>query len=1004
MIGQTLSHYEIREKLGTGGMGEVYSAEDTKLNRKVALKLLPADLAEDPERRERFEREAKAVASLNHPNIVTIYSVEEAEGLHFITMELVEGKTLTEVIPEGGMPLEEFFRVSIPLSDAINTAHQKGITHRDLKPNNVMVTNEGRVKVLDFGLAKLVEGGDAADRATQLGEDLGTGQLTEAGQIIGTVAYMSPEQAEGKLIDSRSDIFSLGVMLYEMAAGEAPFQGDTKISVITSILRDTPPTVSDINHSLPSHLGRVINRTLAKDPSRRFQTSTDLRNELEDLKAEFDTSEMRRSGMSIGPITRRKRRRNWALAAAGVVGSLMIAAFFYAMWPHDSEPGGAPGAPGVPAAFTGVRPSLAVLYFENLSNDASLEWMRTGLTDMLVTDLSQSPNIRVLATDRLYQILDEMGQLTQSINSFETVQAVAREADVGTVLLGSFAEAGGRIRISARLQDADSGEILTSESVEGQGEESIFGLVDELTRRIKRQFEMPEPMMIADIDKNLDEVSTKSVAAYRLYTEGVGFHERYQEEEAIPLLEEAVELDPNFAMALAKLSVVHGNLGDADKAKEYATRAMENLDRLSDRERFYVEGRFYSLEPQTAGQAVDAYRKVVDKYPDHTAARHNLAAELMKLDELDEAIIHYEALMKAEPKRAFPATPLQLADAYGRRGDVERGFNVLREFADKNPDNAAAHLNLANYLVWAGRPDEARAELEAAESLQPGSGQAEMLRVNLDILDEDWSSAADRARGLAESSGSLLWQFQGLVAQGLVELFRGQSGSALNVVRQIADELPEASALAAQAPLFGASIHFDLEDYPRALRAAQMAADMLEDEGDPSEALGLIALSQAAMGDEEAAEATIEQLMALTREMPQRMVRSREQVFRGRYALALEDYELAAEELERAVRMMSPRPSIEGNPHLRVWYSLGLARFEDGEEEQAVEWFQRAVDSRPHTFDPIAYVRSLYYLGRIHEELGDDAQARHFYQRFLDFWEDGDMDRDKVEEAQEFLE
>jgi tetratricopeptide (TPR) repeat protein len=610
----------------------------------------------------------------------------------------------------------------------------------------------------------------------------------------------------------------------------------------------------------------------------------------------------------------------------------------------------------------------------------------------------------VLATDRLYQILDEMGQLTQPMNSFETVQAVAQEADVETVLLGSFAKAGGRIRISARLQDADNGEILTSESVEGQGEESIFELVDELTRRIKRQFEMPEPMMVADIDKNLDEVSTKNLEAYRYYTEGVGLHERYQEEEAVPLLEHAVELDPNFAMALAKLSVVHGNMGDAEKAKEYAARAMDNLDRLSERERFYVEGRFYSLEPQTTGEAVAAYKKVVEKYPDHTAARHNLAAELMKLDELDDAITHYEELMRAEPKRAFPATPLQLADAYGRRGDIERGFVVLRKFADANPDNAAAHLNLANYLVWSGRSDEALAELEIAESLQPGSGQAQSLRVNMDILDENWASASDRAQRLAESGGSLLWQFQGLVAQGLIDLFQGRSQSALDLVRQVAGELPEASSLAAQVPLLGASIHFDLGDYPSALRAAQVAADMLGEQQDPTEALGLVALSQAAMGDEDAAETTVEALMAVTREMPQRMVRRGEQVFRGRYALALGDYELAAEELERAVRMMPPRPSMEGNPHLRVWYSLGLAHFEDGEEELAVEWFQRAIDSRPHTFDPVAYVRSFYYLGRIHEELGNDARARHFYQRFVDFWGDGDMDRDKVEEAREFLE
>jgi tetratricopeptide (TPR) repeat protein len=646
---------------------------------------------------------------------------------------------------------------------------------------------------------------------------------------------------------------------------------------------------------------------------------------------------------------------------------------------------------------------LAVLYFDNLTGDESLEWMRTGLTDMLVTDLSQSPNIRVLATDRLHHILDEMGQLARSMNSFEIVQAVAQEADVQTVLLGSFAKAGGRIRLSARLQDAGSGEILTSESVEGQGEESIFELVDELTRRIKKQFEMPEPMLVADVDKDLDEVSTKSVEAYRYYTEGVSLHERYREEEAIPLLEKAVELDPGFAMALAKLSVVHGNLGDADKAKEYAARAMEHLDRLSDRERYYVEGRFYSLDPETVGEAVNAYKKVVDKYPDHTAARHNLAAELMKLDEIDEAITQYEELMKVQAERAFPATPLQLADAYGRRGDVDRGYRVLRDYADENPSNPAAHLNLAAYLIWAGRREEALEEIDLGESLQPDSPQAEILRINLDIVDENWSSASDRAERLAASGSSSVWKFRGLVSQGVVELFQGRSGNALDLIRQFSEVLPDRGSLAAQAPLFAANINFDLGDYSRALRAARLAADMIEDQEAATEALGLVALSQAAMGEEEASEDTIATLTALTEQMPQRMVRRGEQVFRGRYALTVGDYELAIEELRRAVRMLPPRPGTEGNPHLRIWYSLGLAYFEDGEEEQALEWFERAVESRPHIFDPIAFVRSFYYMGRIQEELGNDEQARHYYQRFLDFWGDGDMDRDKVEDARDFL-
>ena len=282
MVGKTLGHYKILEPLGAGGMGEVYRARDTKLDRDVALKVLPDEFSQDRDRLARFKLEAKAVAALDHPNVVTLYSVEESDGTHFLTMQLVEGKNLSALIRGDGLPLDRFFELAIPLTEAIGAAHRQGITHRDLKPSNVMVGADGRVRVLDFGLAKLLAD-PTADGATELP----TEQLTEEGHILGTVAYMSPEQAEGKSIDHRSDIFSLGILLYEMATGQRPFHGETRVSTITSILRDEPPSVSDFKHDAPRHLGRIIKRSLAKDPDRRYQTALDLRNELEALQEEL---------------------------------------------------------------------------------------------------------------------------------------------------------------------------------------------------------------------------------------------------------------------------------------------------------------------------------------------------------------------------------------------------------------------------------------------------------------------------------------------------------------------------------------------------------------------------------------------------------------------------------------------------------------------------------------------------------------------------------------------
>jgi Tol biopolymer transport system component/predicted Ser/Thr protein kinase len=330
-----LGHYRILSPLGKGGMGEVYAAEDTKLKRTVALKILPQGVSVDPDRRTRFEREAQAVAALNHPNIVTIYSVEEASGVLFLTMELIEGRTLKDVMADGALPFETLLRIATAVSDAMAAAHQRGITHRDLKPGNVMVTPEGRVKVLDFGLAKLQETQLEAgpDQQTRLRTD----DLTGEGRIIGTVAYMSPEQAEGKPVDQRSDIFSLGVMLHEMAVGERPFKGDTDISVISSILKDTPSSVTDIKPDLPPGLARIVRRCLAKDPGRRYQTATDVRNDLEELKQDLDSgvqSVARMSAASVRPRPARPARpaMKWLIVAGAAAVVLAAGVFAWMRW------------------------------------------------------------------------------------------------------------------------------------------------------------------------------------------------------------------------------------------------------------------------------------------------------------------------------------------------------------------------------------------------------------------------------------------------------------------------------------------------------------------------------------------------------------------------------------------------------------------------------------------------------------------------------------------------
>ena len=323
-IGQRLGSYEITALLGKGGMGEVYRAHDPKLKRDVAIKVLPETVARDPEALARFQREAQSIAALNHPNIVTIYSVEDAGGVVFFTMELVDGKPLSDVIGRRGVPLVRLLQLAIPLADAVSAAHEKGITHRDLKPANVMVRADGRVKVVDFGLAKLMELSPVDVGASQMP----TGTLTGDGRIVATVVYMSPEQAEGKRTDPRSDVFSLGVMLYEMATGERPFKGDTTVSTMTSILQDTPRSVTELNPALPRDLALIVRRCLEKNPEQRTQSAKDLRNQLQDLQHALDSSELVASPTTTVP-KREKHRWRWAtavvaLAFLGTIGTSML--------------------------------------------------------------------------------------------------------------------------------------------------------------------------------------------------------------------------------------------------------------------------------------------------------------------------------------------------------------------------------------------------------------------------------------------------------------------------------------------------------------------------------------------------------------------------------------------------------------------------------------------------------------------------------------------------------
>jgi serine/threonine protein kinase len=464
-------------------MGAVYLAEDTKLNRKVALKFLPTEMLADPERLKRFEREAKTVAALNHPNIVTIYAVEEEGGVPFIVMELVDGKSLTELIPAEGQKLERIFELAIPIADAVSAAHDRGITHRDLKPGNIMVGNDGRVKVLDFGLAKLME--DPQDPAAT---SLSTQTLTKTGSALGTVTYMAPEQLKGKPPDQRADIFSLGIVLYQMASGQRPFHGETSAEVISSILRDAPPPVTDLKIDLPSHLGRIVKRCLEKNPNRRYQTAAELRNELEELKSEVESGtvfeeDARTKAIKV-PNEPGKTKR-----LAGVIGGgIAFVAMAALLWSwfgraSDSSPD---------AGLDEATRTLAVLPFSDLGA-AGDSAFTLGLNEEIASLLTDLPNIQVVsrATAR------------QQFQSNASTREIGEALGADYLVLGSVRWSGGDDE--ATMARATLEVIRVEDDIQVWSESFDRELLDELTvqTEIARQAVRGVGTAVLDLDESM---------------------------------------------------------------------------------------------------------------------------------------------------------------------------------------------------------------------------------------------------------------------------------------------------------------------------------------------------------------------------------------------------------------------------------------------------------------------------------------------------------------------
>jgi tetratricopeptide (TPR) repeat protein len=808
---------------------------------------------------------------------------------------------------------------------------------------------------------------------------------------MGTVSYMSPEQARGEKVDHRSDIFSFGIVLYEMIAGEPPFRGQSGIETLNAILSKSTPKLGDLGSEVPAEatfeMQHIVDKCLAKDPEKRYQTMKDAVIDLRSARLHLESG-------SSEPVISRRRRRSLVAAAAAALLALLIVVYF-ALRPQTSPQEEAPAA-GI------SKPSVAVLYFENTSGNPDLDWLRTGLTDMLVTDLSQSPNLRVLSTDRLYQILRDMNRLDERITSLDVVQEVADEADAETVILGSFMKAGKNIRINIRVQDASSGEILTTEKVEGVGDSSIFSMVDELTRRIKTNFEIPATAE-ADFDRYIQDVTTSSLEAYRYFVEGYKLQDRGHYKESIPLLEKALEVDPHFVRARTVLGASYGNLGHYKKREEHRRKAVEDAARLPVHERYLAEGHYYILREETHERAFQTYEKLLELLPDQGDARNNLALRYRHFERFDEAIEHYEEAIRR--RYDFVGAYDNLALSYSCKGNFEKGYELLQDYLARHPDSSAGHRLLGDHFTRWGKLDQALESFETAESLLPDH-RIHLSRWQVFVLREEWGPAEASANQTANSNEpEPKWLGSRCLAR--LHLYHGRSHEALNNIEQAVRAFEEPHLTMAEARIMAAEVLLERDNAARALEQTREA--QLEGAGNfPEwEGLFLASVAYAKLEQWDAAERTAKELRQRTESLPTEKEKRRHHHLLGELALARGDTTKAIDELEKAHSMLPargflrPHRDLRMPPHVPIWFSLAKAYLESGDEANAAQWFQRVAEStNEHIPWPIPYVRSFYFLGKIHENRGEMEEARKYYRRFYEFWRDGDMDREQVEEVE----
>ncbi len=974
--------YEIIEELGKGGMGRVYRAEDTKLKQEIALKLIKPEIAKDKKTIERFRNELRTARNIRHKNVCGMYDLGEEQGTHYITMEYVRGEDLKSLIRKmGQLSAGQVITIAKQVCEGLAEAQRLGVVHRDLKPQNVMIDTDGNARIMDFGIARSLEAKG----------------ITGAGMMIGTPEYMSPEQVEGKEVDQRSDVYSLGVILYEMVTGRVPFEGDTPFTIGMKHKGEMPKDPGELNTQIPKDLGQVILRCLEKDKEKRYQSAGDVRSELVNIEKGIPTTE--RIVPERKPLTSREITVQFSLKKLFVPGLVFVSVIVIGLilWQV------LPKKRTVPLAPSG-KPSLAILYFENNTGDDELDHWRKGLSELLITDLSQSKYFRVLSGDRVYDILREMDLLDAKSYSSSDLDKIASRGGARYILRGGYTKAADTFRININLQDVETGESAGSETVTGQGEGSFYALIDELTRRIKENFQLSAQAIASDIDEEVGKITSSSPEAFRYYSESRKYHLRYEYREAIQLLEKAVSIDPEFAMAYRAMAAGYNNLADYEKSREFIQKAFELSDRISDRERYQIQGQFYYQSERTYDQAIEVFNKLIELYPDDVIGNSYLGLIYGAIEEWD----------KAEERRKICVENQKdilncgnLAALYERKGMYDEARQVWEDYLQTEPDAPQVHADLGNNHLFQGRYQLALEEADKAFLLNPRYASSFYLRGDTYHLMGNFSKAEEEYLKILELSGDRSTHLGPRFRLAALYIAQGKIEKGKRELEQVMSLATELNLKAWQAgPRSYYSYLVSLKDPEQAIKEVEKALigdqelDDLQGQRFNLFWKGMYHIRKGSIGEAQRISNELKDM--IEKGLNKKAIRYHHGL-EGAIEFENKNYSRAIENFNKAISLL-PFQSGIFDEHVFFMEPLALAYYRSGDLDKAREAYEKITFlTTGRTIAGNLYAHSFYMLGKIYEEQRDTASAIEHYEKFLDLWKDADPGFPEVEDARKRL-